>query len=255
MKLERIVIKKRKNRKIRDKIFYSLINVMINDYFRIQEEYEEHIPYEVEKEFTTHLHGAFILLKPTEKEIKHYCRKIEHFFPINIWKENFIGELEKNLEDDGARVVGNNKLILKAGVYAHYQAEIKEDAEISEIIKKYTIPSIRFVGERVTAALAFSIAAKKYVSIISQTIQPAQKDVFIEEKRYSKIGTGKVVEFGPKGLVRMVKLENGDEEIPTEHLLDRDVYIKQYNYEFNKGLRLSSEKYLTVEDLDLLTAF
>lgn len=225
---------------------------MINDYFRIQEEYKDYIPYEVGTEFTTHLHGAFILVEPTEKEIKRYCRKTKYFYPLDIWKENFIEELEKNLEDDGARIVKDNKLIQKAGVYAHYQAEIKEDLEISEIIKKYTTPTIRFVGERTTAALAFSIAAKKYSCIISQTIQPTQKDIFLEEKTYSKIGTGKVAEFGPRGLVRMVKLDNSDEDVPEEHLLDKNVYIKQYNYRFDNNIILLGKKYFTIEDLEFL---
>lgn len=253
--LERLVINERKHDEIiRDRVFYSLVQVMINDYFRIQEEYKDYIPYEVGREFTTHLHGALILLEPSKEEIKNYCRKIKYFRPIHIWDENFIKKLEKNLEDDGARVIKDNKLILKAGVYAHHQAEKEEGAEITEIIEKYTRFSAKFIGERLTAALAFSIAAKKYSCILSQTIQQTPKEIMIEGKNYSRIGTGKVAEYGAKGLVRTVKLENGDENIPKNHLLDKDVYIKQYNYELNKRVQLASMKYVTLEDLTFLSS-
>lgn len=256
MSLERIVVKGNRttDEMIRDKVFYSLVKVMVNDYSRIQDEYKDYVPYEVGKEFTTHLHGALILLEPSDRDIKNYCRKILHFDPIDLYDADWVSKLEANLEGDGARIVKDNKLVCKAGVYALLQAEKKKGKEISELIRDYIIPSMNFTGERVTAALAFSIATKKYSYIISQTIQPTQKDINVDGKEYSKVGTGKVKEFGPKGLVRMVKLENGSQGVPAEHMIDKDVYIRQSNYNFNKSIHLTSENYLTLQDLDLLSS-
>lgn len=244
MSIERIIIKEKRTKEETqgDKVFYSLVKIMINDYFRIQEEYRGCMPYEAGKEFTTHLHGALILLEPSEKEIKKYCRKLEHFEPVNLTDENFVSKLESNLKSDGARIIKENNLMLKASVYAHYYAEKKEGRDITEIIKRYTVPLVNFQGERETAALAFSIAAKKNTFIISQTIQPAQ-----EEKT---IGTGKVAEIGQTGLVRTVKLENYDGDASIKHFLDKKVYILQCNYNFNGSTYLSSRNYLALEDTD-----
>ncbi|MDP2908176.1 MAG: hypothetical protein Q8N77_00035 [Nanoarchaeota archaeon] len=251
MSLERITAKEKitKEQLTRDRVFYSLVRIMINDYFKIQEKYEGYIPYEVGKEFTTDLHGALIILEPSDKEIRRYCRKTNYFRPIDLNDQHLISELEKNLEGDGARIIKDNKIILKAGIYAYHQAEKKEGGEINEILEKYLISSMKFIGERETAALAFAIAAKKHSYIISQTIRPTQKDKTVDDKRYSKVGTGKVAEFGPKGLIRTAKLENGEEGVPKEHMLKEDAYIKQYNYKFEKGIYLHSKNYLTLEDV------
>lgn len=256
MSLEKIVVKEKrtKDEVIRDRVFYSLVKVMVNDYFRIQEEYKEYVPYEIGKEFTTHLHGALIILEPSDKDIKNYCRKIVQFEPVDIYDKEWLGKLETNLEGDGARIVKDGKLVFKAGVYALLHAEKKEGKEIGNLLRNYISPSMKFAGERVTAALSFSVATKKYSHIISQTIQSTQKDVMVNNKRYSKTGTGKVKEFGPKGLLRVVKLENGEEGVPAEHMLDKDVYIRQENYVFDKSIHKVGENYLTLQDLDVLSA-
>jgi len=251
--MEKINIRKRKNQEIRrDKVFYSLVKVMLDDYFKIKEEFKEHIPYEIGTEFTTHLSGAFILLEPSDKEIKRYCRKISSFDPISLDDEEIIIKLKENLKEDSARIIKNNELVKITSVYAYHQAEKKKGKELSDLIKDYTPFSDSHIGERITAALAFSLATKNYTYIISQTINPTENDIKLDGKLYSEIGTGKVAEFGAKGLTRIVTLENNSEDIPKDDMLDGNVFINQKNYEFKDNIYLTNEAYLTNEDIEVL---
>jgi len=240
-----------KKENLRDRIFYSLVKIMVNDFYKIQEEYDGFIPHEIGTEFNTHLHGAFILLGLNEQEIKKYCRKKLYYDkPIKVCGKNFVENLEDCVNSDGARIVQDKKIIMRAGIYGVVeQAEKKLKGDMDMILEKYTESSSSFVGERLTNALAAGLAMKKPVFTISQTIQPSAKDVELEKKKYSKIGTGKVMEFGPNGLVRKVKLENGD-ETPLRYCLKNNVYIKQWSYEFVDGIRLIRPSYLFIDDIN-----
>ncbi|MCG2717892.1 MAG: hypothetical protein L6408_03540, partial [Nanoarchaeota archaeon] len=229
--------------------FYSLVSVMIDDYHKIQKEYDGFIPHEVGTEFNTHLHGGFIL-QLNQREIKRYCRKRKEYKDaIEIYGKNFIEKLKDCLKSDGARIIKSDKIIMKSGVYGVVEkAEKITKLEMDDILSNYGESGQNFVGERITNALAAAISIKKPVFTLSQTIQPSKKDITVKDSVYSKIGTGKVMEFGPEGVIRKVKLENAD-GVSKNHYLDGKVYVKQLNYELVDDKRLVRPGYVFIDDI------
>lgn len=246
--LERIVLDYKKEN-LRDRIFYSLVRVMIDDYHKIQKEYDGFIPHEVGTEFGTHLHGGFIL-QLNQREIKKHCRKRKKYEnAIRIYGENFIEKLKDCLNSDGARIIRSNKIVMKSGVYGVVEkAEKITNLEMDDILSKYGESGQNFVGERITNALAAAMSIKKPVFTLSQTIQPSKKDVTVKDSAYSKIGTGKVMEFGPEGIIRKVKLENSG-DVPKNNYLDGKVYVKQLSYKFVDDKRLVRPGYVFIDDI------
>ncbi len=249
MSLERIFLEGKENL-MEDKLFYSLVGIMINDYLRIKEKYPNLIPYPVGTEVTTDLHGAILALDPSEEDME-FCGKIFDLDePINISDPEWIKKLEEELSTDGGRIVKDGSLVKKASFYAHLYLKWFENKDITDLITEYTVSPAKYAGERVTSALAFSLATKKHTYVLFQTIQRSSGDVEIEGKRFSRIGTGKVAEYGHQGLLRVAKLNDEIKLVPQQHLLDNRVFIQQRNYALKGGsISLVRSGYVSYSEL------